>query len=176
VGGGGDIEFWARWTIPIRRPRQYLFAYRTGCLGVGIPYGVAAKIARPDDAVVVLLGDGDFAYAAWELETAARYDLPLVVIIANDHAWGMIKHEQQVVFGKTYGTDLTFRPYEHFARVFGGAGACVEDKASLSAAVTRALVSDVPTILNVSIVPQPSPELKWSWSTRRLDSRRTQSW
>ncbi len=176
VGGGGDIEFWARWTIPIRHPRQYLFAYRTGCLGVGIPYGVAAKLARPDDAVVVLLGDGDFAYAAWELETAARYHLPLVVIIANDHAWGMIKHEQQVVFGNTYGTDLTFRPYEQFARVFGGTGISVENKTALAAAVTAALASDAPTIVNVPIVPRPSPELKWSWSTRRLDSHKTHPW
>lgn len=176
VGGGGDIEFWARWIVSIRHPRQYLFAYRTGCLGVGIPYGLAAKIARPEDAVVVLLGDGDFAYGAWELETAARYRLPLTVIIANDHAWGMIKHEQQVVFESTYGTDLTFRPYERFAQVFGGAGACVEDSASLAPAVAKALASDVPTVLNVPIVPQPSPELKWSWSTRRLDSQRTQPW
>ncbi len=176
VGGGGDIEFWARWNIPIRHPRQYLFAYRTGCLGVGIPYGVAAKIARPEDAIVVLLGDGDFAYGAWELETAARYQLPLTVIIANDHAWGMIKHEQQVVFGNTYGTDLAFRPYEQFAQVFGGVGVRVADTASLSGAVARALTSDMPTVLNVPIVPQPSPELKWSWSTRHLDSQRTQPW
>lgn len=176
VGGGGDIEFWARWIVPIRHPRQYLFAYRTGCLGVGIPYGVAAKLARPDDAVIVLVGDGDFGYAAWELETAARYNLPLVVIIANDHAWGMIKHEQQVVFGHTFGTDLTGRPYEQFAQVIDGAGVRVDDKTALIGAIARGLAAGAPAVVNVLIAPQPSPELTWSWTTRRLDSHRVVPW
>ena len=176
VGGGGDIEFWARWLVPITRPRQYLFAYRTGCLGIGIPYGLAAKLARPDDTVIVLVGDGDFAYAAWELETAARYNLPVVVVIANDHAWGMIKHEQQVLFGGTFGTDLTGRPYEEFARVFEGVGLPVNDKAALADAMARTVTAGVPAVVNVRIAPQPSPELTWSWETRRLDGRRVVPW
>jgi acetolactate synthase I/II/III large subunit len=176
IGGGGDIEFWARWIVPINGPRRYLFAYRTGCLGVGIPYGLAAKLARPDDAVIVLVGDGDFGYAAWELETAARYNLPVVVVIANDQAWGMIKHEQQVVFGETFGTDLTGRPYEQFAQTIGGAGGRVDDRAALPGAIARALAAGVPAIVNVLIAPQPSPELQWSWQTRRLDSRRATPW
>ena len=71
-----------------------------GCLGTGIPFGMAAKLARPGTKVVVLNGDGSFGFNAMEFDTMVRHNIPVVVVINNDCAWGMIKHSQELSIGK----------------------------------------------------------------------------
>jgi acetolactate synthase-1/2/3 large subunit len=64
-----------------------------GCLGTGIPFAIAAKLAQPDKHVVVLNGDGSFGFNSMEFDTAVRHNIPFICVVNNDCAWGMIKHE-----------------------------------------------------------------------------------
>src|SRR5256714_13473723 len=58
-----------------------------GCMGVGLPFGVGAKVAQPDTQVVVLHGDGSYGINAMEIDTAVRHKIPVVVVISNNGGW-----------------------------------------------------------------------------------------
>ncbi|MDP8923498.1 MAG: thiamine pyrophosphate-binding protein [Chloroflexota bacterium] len=161
IVGSGDIDFWGEHYFEPYVPGTYLRSGQAGALGAEIPYGVAAKLAHPERQVLVLVGDGGFGYAAMELETAARYGAPLVVVIGNDRAWGMIKHQQEHAYGRVVETDLVDRPYEQIAAVLGGYGERVSAPNELRGALERAFAAGVPACLNVDIQSIPSPELRY---------------
>jgi len=122
-----------------------------GCLGTGLPFGLAAKLARPDQPVVVINGDGSFGFNAMELHTAVRHNLPLVCVIVNDQSWGMIRHGQEICYGdqRLYGSELGLVHYEKIAEALGGYGELVEKEADLLPALKRALESGKPACVNV---------------------------
>lgn len=122
-----------------------------GCLGTGIPYGIAAKLARPDRKVVVLNGDGSFGFNAMEFDTAVRHHIPFVCVVNNDCAWGMIKHGQEMTLGKgrLQCSELGLRHYEKVVEGLGGHGEFVTKDEEIIPAVERALASDMPACVNV---------------------------
>jgi len=126
-----------------------------GCLGTGVPFGLAAKAARPEKTVVVINGDGSFGLNAMELETALRHDLPIVCVICNDQAWGMIKHGQELTYGpdRVLGSHLGIVRYDQLAQALGGYGELVEQEADIPGAVQRALESGKPACVNVLTDP-----------------------
>jgi acetolactate synthase-1/2/3 large subunit len=126
-----------------------------GCLGTGIPFGIGAKVARPDKTVVVITGDGSFGLNAMEFDTAARHAIPFVCIICNDRAWGMIKHGQEMVYGsdRLIGSELTSGNYEKIAEALGGYGELVVKDEDIIPAVKRALESGKPACINVLTDP-----------------------
>lgn len=151
VTSHGNIDFWADIYFRIYQPGGYLRAGQSGTLGAEIPYGVAAKLAHPDKPVVVIVGDGGFGYHGFELDTAARYDVPLVVAIGNDSSWGAIALPQEREYGHSLETGLQFRNYEKIAELLGGYGEFVESSEEVSGALIRALESKLPSVLNVRI-------------------------
>lgn len=165
--GSGDIDFWGEHYFEPSFPGHYLRSGQVGALGSDIPYAVAAKLAHP--AKQVLVGDGGFGYSAMELETAARYDAPIVCVIGNDQAWAMIKEQQKATFGQkgVVATDLPDRSYEKLAEVFGGYGERVRKPEQLRGALERAFNSGVPAILNVDTRTDPSPELQWIFNPKK---------
>ena len=126
-----------------------------GCLGTGIPYGIAAKLARPDKVVVVLNGDGSFGFNAMEFDTAVRHGIPIVCIINNDCAWGMIKHGQEMTLGKErlQCSELGLRHYERIVEGLGGHGAFVTKDEEIIPAIEQALASNKPACVNVLTDP-----------------------
>ena len=169
--GSGDIDFWGESYFEPDEAGCYLRSGQVGALGSDIPYGVAAKLAHPDRQVLVLVGDGGFGYAAMELETAVRQRAPLVVVIGNDRAWGMIQRQQGYVYGKKgqVATDLTDCAYEKVAEALGGYGERVREPGQLKGALARAFAAGVPACLNVDIAGVPSPELNYMFrSMKRL--------
>ncbi len=74
-----------------------------GCIGVGVPYGIAASLARPDKTVLVATGDGSFGFNAIELDTAARHKAPVLIVVANNGAWQIEVHDQTVTHGRVIG-------------------------------------------------------------------------
>jgi acetolactate synthase-1/2/3 large subunit len=90
VVDGGNTNVWAHYLNRTYAPRSFLWAADSGQLGTGLPYAIGAKLARPDRLVYAICGDGAFGLNMQELETAARLNLPLIVIVANDGQWGMI--------------------------------------------------------------------------------------
>jgi acetolactate synthase-1/2/3 large subunit len=155
VSDGGDIHTWAVTTFPAFRPGSLLTTHDSlGTIGVGVPYALGAKAAAPDRHVVLCIGDGSFGFGAIELETAARHDLPFVAVIANNGAWGNIRHAEGTVHGgETSVTALSQASYEKLAEAFGGHAERVEDAAEVAPAIRRAIDSGKPAVVNVLTQP-----------------------
>lgn len=127
-----------------------------GCLGTGLPFGMAAKLARPDKKVVVLSGDGSFGFNAMEFDTMVRHNIPVVCVINNDCAWGMIKHSQELSIGcdRLACAELGVVHYEKVAEALGGHGEFVTKDEEILPALARAFASGKPACINVMTDPK----------------------
>ena len=157
VVDGGDTSYFgfvglhSKQRAGVLVPTSSLF----GCLGTGIPYGIAAKLARPDRKVVVLNGDGSFGFNAMEFDTAIRHNIPFVCVINNDCAWGMIKHGQEMSLGhgRLQCSELGLRHYEKVVEGLGGHGEFVTKDEEIIPALERAIASNKPACVNVVTDP-----------------------
>jgi acetolactate synthase-1/2/3 large subunit len=152
---GGDTFVWAELALEARKPGRYLGHGYLGCLGIGLAFALAAKLAHPDEPAVLLTGDGSVGLNFTEFDTAVRHNLPVTVVINNDQAWGMCKHEQMVRLGneRVIGTELGLTHYEQAAEAFGAHGEFVEDAAQIRPAIERAIASDRAACINVMTDP-----------------------
>jgi acetolactate synthase-1/2/3 large subunit len=114
-----------------------------GCIGHGVAFALAAACARPGTQVVWLVGDGSFGFNAMELDTAARFHLPLTTVILNNLGWS------------GPWVPLGVRHYERLAPGFDGIGELVEEPSQLRPALSRALAFEGPSIVNVLVDPEP---------------------
>ena len=158
---GGDIVIFSYKFInhKPRPPRSTFFPISMGHLGVGIPYAIGVKLAKPDKLVVCLTGDGSFMFNIQELETAVRLNLPIIIVIANNCAWGMIKSNQKSRFKKRY-CDVDFPPinYSEIAKGFGCYAEKVENPKDIQYALQRAIDSKKPAVIDVDIAFEtPTP-------------------
>ena len=124
-----------------------------GCIGVGVPYGIAASLAFPDRQVLVATGDGAFGFNAIEIDTAVRHKAPVVIVVANNGAWQIEVHDQTVTHGKIVGTRLQFSDYAAMARAFGMHGERVEKPEDLGPALDRAF-KNRPALIDVVVTPE----------------------
>jgi acetolactate synthase-1/2/3 large subunit len=91
-----------------------------GCLGVGMPFAVAASLAYPGRQVVCVTGDGAFGINAMEIDTAVRHGAKIVVIVSNNAAWNIERLDQETNHGgRVVGTLLAHSYYAAMARAFG---------------------------------------------------------
>jgi len=122
-----------------------------GCLGTGIPFAMAAKLANPDKPVVVLNGDGSFGFNSMEFDTMVRHNIPVICVVNNDCAWGMIKHSQRMSIGENRTTcaELGLRHYEKMVEGLGGYGELVTEDKEIIPALQRAVDSGKPACINV---------------------------
>jgi acetolactate synthase-1/2/3 large subunit len=123
-----------------------------GCIGIGVPYGVAASLAFPERQVVVATGDGSFGFNAIEIDTAVRHRAPVVIVVANNGAWQIEVHDQRVTHGKVVGTNLQFADHAAMARAFGMHGERVEKPEDLAGALDRAFANS-PALVDVIVSP-----------------------
>jgi acetolactate synthase-1/2/3 large subunit len=157
VVDGGDTSYFGLVGLKSKErsgvlvPSSSLF----GCLGTGIPYGIAAKLARPEKQVVVLNGDGSSGFNIMEFDTAVRHDIPFVCVINNDCAWGMIKHGQEMMLGedRLQCSELGLRHYEKVVEGLGGHGELVTRDEEIVPALKRALEAGKPACVNVITDP-----------------------
>ena len=126
-----------------------------GCLGTGIPFAMAAQLANPDKKVLLLNGDGSFGFNAMEFDSMVRHHIPVVCVINNDCAWGMVKHSQEFSIGPDRVTcaELGVRPYEKMVEALGGYGELVAKDEKIIPALQRAFASGKPACLNVLTDP-----------------------
>jgi acetolactate synthase-1/2/3 large subunit len=155
VADGGDTSTWMGMTRTIRKGGTYLDYGLYGCLAVGIPYANAAKLKHPDKRVLLIMGDGSVGFNFMEFHTAIRKKLPIVVVIGNDQAWGMIMHSQQLRLGHHIpnGTELGWVDYHKMVEVLGGFGVCVEKPQDIRPALEAAFASGKTACINVKVDP-----------------------
>jgi acetolactate synthase-1/2/3 large subunit len=155
IGDGGDVVGCAAKFVPVTRPGQWLDPGPFGCLGVGPPFAVAAKLLHPDRRVLLIAGDGAFGLNGMELETAVRFKLPLTCVVGNDGGWGQIRNPQLSFFGaeRAVATSLPMTRYDRLAEALGGRGAHVTAPAEIAPALERALGSGEVWCINVELDP-----------------------
>jgi acetolactate synthase-1/2/3 large subunit len=154
VADGGNTTVWAHYLNRIYAPRSFLWAADSGHLGTALPYAIGAKLARPGHMIYAICGDGAFALNLQELETAARLKLPMVLVIANDRQWGMIKATQLANYDAGYiGVDFDDVRYDQVAQACGCFGERVEDPNQIAPALERAVASGKPAVLDVLVDP-----------------------
>jgi acetolactate synthase I/II/III large subunit len=154
IGDGGDIVTFGARVIEIFKPGHWLDPGAFGCLGVGTGYAIAAKLARPQEQVLILNGDGSFGLNGFEFETMVRHKLPVVSVIGNDGAWGQNKHPQLERFGHAVAQELSQDVrYDKVVEAFGGYGETVTDPNQIRPALERAFASGVPACINVITDP-----------------------
>ncbi len=155
VADGGNWVAIAAKVIGLRRPGRWLDPGPLGCLGVGAPFAIAAKLLHPDRPVFVIQGDGSFGFNGMDFETALRFKLPMVVVVGNDAAWGQIRLPQVQLFGSEKSPATTLAPtrYDKVVEAFGGHGEHVTDPAQIRPALERAVASGTVACVNVMLDP-----------------------
>jgi acetolactate synthase I/II/III large subunit len=155
VVDAGDFGSYAGRVIDSYVPGAWLDSGPFGCLGSGPGYALAAKLARPDRQVVLLQGDGAFGFSGMEWDTLARHEVPVVSVVGNNGIWALEKHPMEALYG--YSVVAELRPgtrYDEVVRALGGHGELVSTPAELRPALTRALGSGLPSVVNVLTDPE----------------------
>ena len=179
IADGGDLLSFARVGL---EARTYMDAGAFGCLGVGVPFAVAAALALPGRQVISVNGDGAYGINAMEIDTAVRHGAKAVFIVSNNAAWNIERYDQEVNYGgRVVGTTLRHSDYAGMARALGLHAERVEDPAELPAALGRAL-ANAPAVVDVvtsqsavssdarkglGFVPDYQPLTAWDDAERR---------
>jgi len=146
VVDGHEILNFARQSISTHVPGHRVNAGPNGCMGVAVPFGMGAKVAKPDTQVIVLSGDGSFGMNGMEIDTMMRHNIPALIVISNNGGWAGVG-------GMNAGRDLGFSRYEKLAEVFGAHGEYVERPQDIRPALERAAASGKPAVVNVITDP-----------------------
>ncbi|MPZ96934.1 MAG: acetolactate synthase [Propionibacteriales bacterium] len=150
IGDGGDFVSFAGKLVEPRQPGCWLDPGPYGCLGAGMGAAMAARIARPSAQVVVLYGDGAAGMSLLDVDTLVRHDLPVVMVVGNNSAWGLEKGPMQFLYGYDVAADLAPRTaYDDVVKALGGAGETVTAPDQIGPALDRAFESGVPYLVNV---------------------------
>jgi thiamine pyrophosphate-dependent acetolactate synthase large subunit-like protein len=147
VVDGQEILNLARQSIPTFLPGHRLNSGTFGCMGVGLPYGIGAKVARPDTQVLVLHGDGSFGINAMEIDTAVRHRIPVICVISNNGGW-TADAPWELPLPKP-GRHLDRTRYDRMAKELGAHGEFVEKPHEIRPALERAFASGKPAVVNV---------------------------
>jgi acetolactate synthase I/II/III large subunit len=165
VSDGGDSVLWGLAMSKAHRPGTNMcIGSAMGTLGIGLPFGLAARAARRDEPVFVFTGDGAFGLSAIEVDTAARHGLGVVVVVVNNRGWGDVRHEQRMFYGPEadQGADLSTMRYDLLAHAVGGHGERVTEPSEVRPALERAAKAaeeGVPAIVDAVTDPDVMSDL-----------------
>lgn len=154
---GGDMQVWMSLRRTCKRSGHYLETGIFGCLGVGIPYGNAAKVLNPASRVLTVIGDGSVGFNFMEFETAIRHNIPLVVVIGNDQHWGMVRHAQQLKLGHVIKecTAIGKINYQNLVKELGGEAFYVDKVSEIRPTLEKAFATGKVACVNVMTDPEP---------------------
>jgi thiamine pyrophosphate-dependent acetolactate synthase large subunit-like protein len=154
IGDGGDFVSYAGRVVDSYEPGCWLDPGPFGCLGTGVGYALAAKLARPKRQVVLMLGDGAFGFSGMDFDTLTRHGVNVVGVMGNNGIWALEKHPMEFLYGYSVAADL--RPetrYEQVVEALGGYGELVSAPQELRPALERAFSSGRPALVNVLTDP-----------------------
>ncbi|MHA1020087.1 acetolactate synthase 2 catalytic subunit [Enterobacter mori] len=149
----GQHQMWSAQHMTYTRPENFITSSGLGTMGFGLPAAVGAQVARPNDTVICISGDGSFMMNVQELGTVKRKQLPLKIVLLDNQRLGMVRQWQQLFFQERYSeTTLTDNPdFLTLASAFGIPGQHITRKDQVEAALDTMLNSDGPYLLHVSI-------------------------
>ncbi|MHB8692896.1 MAG: acetolactate synthase [Solirubrobacteraceae bacterium] len=154
IGDGGDFVSYAGRVVDSYEPGCWLDPGPYGCLGTGPGYALAAKLARPERQVVLLVGDGAFGFSGMDFDTLARHGVAVVAVMGNNGIWALEKHPMEAIYGYSVVADLRPEtPYHDVVAALGGHGELVRAPGELAAAFERSVASNLPALINVLTDP-----------------------
>ncbi|MFX1563198.1 MAG: thiamine pyrophosphate-binding protein [Promethearchaeota archaeon] len=154
---GGDTTAWAYLYLRANYPGQIIGSQGPlQHLGAGLPISIAAKLAKPKTPVYLITGDGSFLFNVSELDTAVRHKVPVIVIVNNDSAWGLVYHtrllktrsEEKAKQGTVLREDTR---YDKLAESLGASGELVTQPDEIKPALERAVESGQPYVIDVRV-------------------------
>lgn len=160
---GNEILHFGRQSLPTYVPGHRLNSGVTGTMGVGLPYGIGAQIAKPGNQVLVLHGDGSMGMNAMEIDTCVRFNLPVVTVISNNAGWTARTPDR-----RKPGRELGFTNYDGMARELGAYGEEVTDPDEIRPALERAFASGKPAVVNVIVEPTAAGVSR-AWGGSRME-------
>ncbi|EAW8719578.1 acetolactate synthase 2 catalytic subunit [Salmonella enterica] len=149
----GQHQMWSAQHMTYTRPENFITSSGLGTMGFGLPAAVGAQVARPNDTVICISGDGSFMMNVQELGTVKRKQLPLKIVLLDNQRLGMVRQWQQLFFQERYSeTTLTDNPdFLMLASAFRIPGQHITRKDQVEAALDTMLASEGPYLLHVSI-------------------------
>lgn len=158
VSDAGSFNDWFMRFFPFRAGREYLGTL-SGSMGYAVPAAIGAHLARPEARTVALTGDGGFLMTGLEMASLAQWRIPATVLVFQNGLWGSIAlHQDREFPNDRFATQLPRVSIVGVARSLGVDGYLVEDAASLQPALSRALSSDGPSLVEiVTDGDRPSP-------------------
>ena len=160
VSDGGEIGQWSQ--ACVSAPHRLVNGV-AGAIGPGLPFAIAAKLAKPGSTVVAVMGDGTAGFHLAEFDTAVRCGANVVFVIGNDAVWNAEYQIQLRSFGAARAHGLEMRPgtrYDLVAQALGGHGEFVEHAGALEPALARAMASGRPACVNVLIERLAAPSYR----------------
>jgi acetolactate synthase-1/2/3 large subunit len=145
---GGHTSFWSNDFTPVHGPRTHFHEPGMCQLGYGLPAALGLALTHPGRPVFNLTGDGAFGFTLNELDAARRLRLPVISIVHNNAAWGVIRQGQRMALDFELGTDLEDTDYAAIARGFGCHGEVVTQVDQIAPAMARARASGLPAVLD----------------------------
>ena len=146
---GGNTSLWASWFLPPTQPRSYLSILELGMLGTGIPSAIGARLGNPERDVVCVTGDGAAGFHFMEMQSAVREGAKIVTVVFAEGSWSMEIPNEQMLYGRTFGTDMGPVRWDLVGRGLGCEGLYAEGLDDLESALQKARSAKGPVVVCV---------------------------
>jgi len=150
----GNFAGWLHAFYPFQGSDTFI-GPTSGAMGYGLPAAIGAKLGFPDKQVVSLSGDGGFMMTAQELETAVRYDIPIICLVFNNNMYGTIRMHQEMHYpNHVIGTELGEISFKDLAISLGANGYQVDNKEDFEAVFIKSLQVDKVSLIEILTDPE----------------------
>ena len=152
----GQHQMWVAQFYPFTKTRQLITSGGLGTMGFGLPAAIGAQLARPNELVVAVVGDGGFQMTNQELATAVQYELPVKVVVMNNGYLGMVRQWQEMFYDRTYSeVDISVAPdFVKLAEAYGAAGFRAERPDELPHALAAALNHKGVAVIDIAVAKE----------------------
>lgn len=149
----GQHQMWAAQYFKYKKPRTLLTSGGLGTMGYGLGAAIGAQTANPDKQVINIAGDGCFRMNMNEIATAARYNIPIIQVVINNHVLGMVRQWQTLFYGKRYSQTILNDgvDFVKVAEALGAEGIRVTKKEEVAPAVEKAIALGKPVVIDCVI-------------------------
>jgi len=151
VSDVGAHKMWIARLYPCQQPNTCIISNGFAAMGIGVPGAIAARMVHPDRKVLTITGDAGFMMNSQEIETALRYDVPIVIMIWNDQGYGLIKWHQERRFARSGYVAFTNPDFVRYAESFGARGYRVEKAADLVPVLQQAFAANTVAVIDVPV-------------------------